>query len=309
MDKSNERQVHIISQVMLFMATIAALLLLANAARSESLHAAPKVGEEYEISKRYETSEQTSDGSSGSSSGRDTIIERVIGVREGGLELEFDLPKEATAEDRARSWQFPVRVFRPTNGSMQLLNRPELEARIEGWLKAAGWTRAACGRWIFTWNAFRIECDPESVIKAVEPFDLRSAGIREGASYQEAEARGPGMLTRKSTGPDGATFAVALEIDPDAVRRARAESDVAVGEMMQEPVTLDGALRERAKEDVSGTISVTIDTDLAGNIRRRTKVTKVETKGPGGRTQSQTVTETVERRPVPTSGSASLLLD
>jgi len=298
MDKFKERQVHMISQVMLFMATIAGLLLLANDARGESPQSAPKVGEEYEISKRYETSQQTSDGSSGSSRGRDTILERVIGVREGGLELEYDLPKNATVEDRARSWQFPVRVFRPTNGSMQLLNRLELEARVEGWLKAAGWTRAVRGRWIFTWNAFRIECDPQSVIKTVEAFDLRSADLREGAPYQETEARGPGTLTRKAAGPNGATFAVVMEIDPDAVRRARADSDVAVGEIMRKPVTLDAALRERAKESVSGTISVTFDTDSARNVRWRTKVTKVETKGPDGRSESQTVTETVERRPV-----------
>ena len=298
MDKFKERQVHVISQMMLFMATIAGLLLLANDARGESPQSAPKVGEEYEISKRYETSQQTGDGSSGSSRGRDTILERVIGVREGGLELEYDLPKNATAEDRARSWQFPVRVFRPTNGSMQLLNRSELEARVDGWLKAAGWTHAVCGRWIFTWNAFRIECDPQSVIKTVEAFDLRSADLREGAPYQETEARGPGTLTRKAAGPNGATFAVVMEIDPDAVRRARADSDVAVGEIMRKPVTLDAALRERAKESVSGTISVTFDTDSAGNVRWRTKVTKVETKGPDGRSERQTVTETVERRPV-----------
>src|SRR5688500_6405172 len=128
MNKSNERQEHI-SQAMLFMATTAALLLLANNVRSEPPQSAPKVGEEYEISKRYETSEQTSDGSSGSSSGRDVILERVIGVREGGLELEYDLPKDATAKDRARSWQFPARVFRRANGSMHLLNSPELESR------------------------------------------------------------------------------------------------------------------------------------------------------------------------------------
>jgi len=303
MDKSNERRVRI-SQAMLFMAALAALLLLANPARSESPQSAPKVGEEYEISKRYETSKQTSDGSSGSSSGRDAILERVVAVREGGLELEYDLPKDATEEGRARSWQFPARVFRPTNGSMQLLNSPELESRVEDWLKAAGWTRAACGRWIFTWDAFRIECDPQSVIKTVEAFDLRSADIREGASYQDIEARGAGTLTRKAAGPNGATFAVVMEIDPDAVRRARADSDVIVGEIMQKPVTLDAALRERANESVFGTISVTFDTDPAGNIRRRTKVTKVETKGPDGRSESQTVTETVERRPV--SGPSTL---
>ena len=89
-----------------------------------------------------------------------------------------------------------------------------------------------------------------------------------------------------------------MEIDPDAVRRARAESDVAVGETMQKPVTLVAALRERAKESVSGTISVTFDTDSVGNVWRRTKVTKVGITGPDGRYESQTATETVQRRPV-----------
>lgn len=278
------------------MAIIVAPFLPASNARGESPQSAPKVGEESEIDKRYETSQKTSDGS-GSSRGRDVILERVIGVREGGLELEYDLPKNATAEDRARNWQFPARIFRRSNGSMLLRNRSELEARVEVWLKAAGLTRADCGRWIFTWNAFRIECDPQSVIKTVEAFDLRSADLREGAPYQEAEARGPGTLTRKAAGPNGATFAVLMEIDPDRVRRARAESDVSVGEIMKKPVTLDVALRERAKESVSGTISVTFDTDSVGNVWRRTKVTKVEGKRQDGQFESQTVTETVERRP------------
>ena len=282
----------------LFMAAVAALLVLGSDARGESPQSAAKVGEAYEISKNYETSQRTSDGASGTSRGRDAIVERVLKVREGGLELEYDLTEDASAEDRARSWQFPVRVFRSTNGSMQLLNRPELEARLDGWLKAARWTRADCGRWIFTWNAFRIECDPQSVIQAVEVFDLRSADLRDGAPYQDAEARGPGRLKRTAVGPNGATFAVALQIDPEAVRRARAESDVAVGEIVQKPVTLEAALRERAKESVSGTISVVLETDSAGNLRRRTKVTKVETKGPGGKAERQTVTETVERRSV-----------
>ncbi len=51
-----------------------------------------------------------------------------------------------------------------------------------------------------------------------------------------------GTLVR-TDGPTGTSFAVALPVDPDAVRRGRAESDVAVGEMMQQPVTLEDALR------------------------------------------------------------------
>ena len=103
------------------------------------------------------------------------------------------------------------------------------------------------------------------------------------------------MLARTAAGPNGATFAVFMEIEPDAVRRARAESDVVDGEIMQKPVTLDAALAVRANESVSGTISVTFDTDSAGNVRRRTKVTKLEIRGSDGLSEKETVTETVER--------------
>jgi hypothetical protein len=304
MKNSKESCAHIIARAILLMAIVSVLLLPSHNARGDSARSTPKVGEEYEISRRYETSQQTSSGSSGSSNGRDAFLERVIGLREGGLELEYDLPKEATPEDRTRNWQFPVRVFRPSSGPTQLLNRPELEARVEGWLKAARWTRAVCGRWIFTWNAFRIECDPQSVIRMIEAWDLRSVDLREGVPYRETEAREPGLLTRKAAGPNGATFNVVMEIDPDKVRRARAESDVAIGEMMQKPVALDTALQERAKEQVSGTISVTFETDSVGHVRRRTKVTKVETKGPEGQSDSEIHTETVERRLVSVTSTA-----
>lgn len=261
--------------------------------------ASPQVGTEYEISKSYETSQQTGDGSSsGSSNGRDVILERVISVRETGSELEYDLPKDATAEDRARTWQFPAHVFKPLKGPMQLLNGGELEVRLEGWLKSAKWTHKMCGRWIFTWNAFRIECDPQSVIKTIEAFDLSSTEISEGAPYREIEALAPGTLAKKAEGPNGATYSVVMDLDPDAIRRARAETDVAVGEMMQKPVALDAALRERAKEGISGTISVTFVTDSAGSVWRRTKVTKLETKKSSGQTETETATEIVERTQV-----------
>jgi hypothetical protein len=264
--------------------------------------AQPKVGEEYEIRKSYETSEVRSDGGSGSSSGHDTLLERVIEVRPDGLELVFDLPKDATAQDRAREWKFPARVFKPSSGPMQLLNRPELEMRLENWLKAAKWTPEICGHWIFTWNAFRIDCDPQSVIPIIESYDLRSADLRDGASYKVTEARGPGTLARRSIGPDGAKFEAVMEIDPDGARRASAESDVAVGEIMGKPISLEAALRERSKESISGTILVTFETDAVGNVGRRTKVTKVEIKSPDGQTETRTATETTERRLV--SGSS-----
>jgi hypothetical protein len=277
---------------------VAALLLLASVAHAGRFPRPPQVGDIYEITLVKDSVQQGTNGSSGSSHDKGRIIEQVTGVRADGLELLYDLPKTTTADERARIWQFPVRVFMPFGGPAQLLNGPELEARLDGWLKAASLARTACGQWIFTWNAFRIECDPQSVIKTIQSYDLRSTDLREGGLYEDSEAGSSGKLTRKADGSDGETFAVQLPVDADAVRRARAESDVVVGEIMKKAVSLEAALHERAGEIVSGTISVAFETDPAGNVRRRTKVTKLDIKLPDGRSETQTITETLERRSV-----------
>jgi hypothetical protein len=271
------------------------LLLTAVVARAGAAPPAPQLGDSYEITLTKE-SEQHGSAGSGSSLDKDTVDERVIGLSTNGVELEYDLPKAATADERAKNWQFPARVFKPFAGPVRLLNIPELEARVDGWLKAAGLSRTVCGHWIFTWSAFRIECDPQSVIKTIEQFDMRSPDLHEGAPYQATEALGPGKLERAAVRPDGAIFSVEMPVDPDAVRRARAESDVVVGQIMNKPVSAESALRERAKESVSGTITVQFETDAAGNVRRQTKVTKLEIKGPDGGSETQTVTETLKRR-------------
>jgi hypothetical protein len=281
-----------------FRGLVAALPLLASVAHAGTFPQAPQVGDTYEITLVKDSVQQGGNGSSGSSHDNDTIIEQVTGVRADGLELLYDLPNTTTADERARIWQFPVRVFMPFGGPAQLLNGPELEARLDGWLKAASLSRTACGHWIFTWNAFRIECDPQSVIKTVQSYDLRSTVLREGGLYQDAEAGSSGKLARKAGGLDGETFVVQMPIDADAVRRARAESDVVVGEIMKKPVSIEAALHERAGEIVSGTISVAFETDPAGNVRQRIKVTKLDIKRPDGRSETQTVTETLKRRPI-----------
>lgn len=156
-----------------------------------------------------------------------------------------------------------------------------------------------CGRWIFTWNAFRIECEPESVIADIEAINLLSADIREGVEYRYPHTLGAGNLVRESEGPEGSTFLVILQVDGDAIRKLRAEGDVAVGEMMREPVTLKAALRERSKEAVTGTVEIRINVDVAGNPVRRTVVTKLQTVQPDGASETEIRTVNVERRAVP----------
>ncbi len=184
---------------------------------------------------------------------------------------------------------------------MQLLNRSELEARVTAWLKAGDLPREACGRWYFTWNAFKVECDPESVIATLDAFDPGPDDLTVGVLIRDPVAIKPGALTPKSKTGASATLVADLAIDPEAVRKARAESDVVVGEITRKPVTLDAALRTRASDAVSGTIRITFETDPAGRTLRRTKVTTLTTTGPsvigpGTRTETQTTTEVLEWR-------------
>lgn len=284
---------------MRMIAAAAATLLPILAARAEPPAAGPRVGDVYAIMRSYQTSEQDSDGSGGTSSGRDATIERVIALRDDGLELEYDLPSEVTAEDRARQWQFPARIFRPLRGPPQLLNRPELEARLEAWLQAARLPRAACGSWYFTWNAFRVECDPQTVVETVEGFDVGPADLRDGAPFESPGARGSAPLRRTAAGPDGATFVVSLPIDPDAVRRDLVESDLAVAEISRETLTREAAVRARASDEISGTVTITFETDAAGRAWRRVTVTEMEIRGPSRQSETRRAEVTLERRLVP----------
>ena len=276
---------------------IAFVLLLAASAAAQTSPPLPKAGETYEIIKSYTTAQETSDDfGSRSSRGSDRIIERVLEVRNGGVELEYDFPKGSGAEERAVNWQLPARLFRSANGSMTLLNRSELEARLAAWLKAAGLAPEACGRWYFTWNAFRVECDPHAVVEAMEAIDLRSVELRDGATYRVADAAGPGVMTRTAGKAGGAKFSAVMPIDPEAVRQARAETDVVLGEIAQKPKTLQAALLDHAGEDISGTIEVTLDVKPDGTAWRRTTLTKRQIKTASD-TVTEVLTQTVERLP------------
>ena len=253
---------------------IAIFVLMASAVRAAPVPHELRAGDVFEISRDIESSSKTADGSStGSSTDRDTIEERVIAINQAGVELEYDLPRGTKADDRDRQWQLPARVLKPPRGPLQLLNGAELTVRVAAWLKSAKLTDAACGHWYFTWTAFRIECDPQTVIETIGGYDLGPDDLAAGAPYRESMALGPAPVKRTAVSPDGAVFRVELAVDPDAVRRELAESDVAVGEVSRKPVSLEDALRARSAEDISGTIDITFETDPAGHVWRQTKIT------------------------------------
>ena len=277
----------------------AALLLPATAAGAEPLRA----GEAYEIATSSEMSERGSDGTRSSARSGSGLIERVLAVRDDGVELEYDLPHDVPAQDRARQWQFPVRVLKPAAGPLQLLNRPELETRAARWLEAAGMPRLACGQWIFTWTAIRIDCDPQTVLDSLEAMDLHPAALRDGALFGDPATRAPAPLRRRARRSHGETFNVLLPVDPDVVRRERAERDRIVAQMVGPAAAEDTGRAGREVADASGTIRIRIETDADGRMRRRVKVTELNVRRRDGVTERSRTTQTLERRLLPATAA------
>ncbi|NYT43060.1 hypothetical protein HZY97_19960 [Sphingomonas sp. R-74633] len=260
--------------------------LLLAALLAPGLASAQAAGDQFQLV-RTTQSEQRSANAMSSSQNSDALLERVVAVMPAGIELEYSLPPGSQGD-----WTFPLRVFQPQSGPRQLRDRPELEKRIDAWLKNANLTRAACGHWVSGWNTFRIECDPEAALRTIDSFAIGQLALADGAPYTDAQAERPVPLKAK---PDGKGFTAELAMDPKRIREDLAQSDLAAAELNGQKLDLDAARKAHASDQVSGTIKVTIDT--AGETRRRARIATV-TITRNGQTETRTTTEIVERRPV-----------
>jgi hypothetical protein len=254
-----------------------------------------QAGDEYRVTVSYATSSKSSDGGSSSSRGHNTYVERVLEVIADGLELEFDLLSEAKEANRLIEWQWPVRVQEASNGDIRLTNKEEMEARRDAWLTAAEIPREACGSWYFTWNAFQVECDPDAIIPTLQDIRLRPSGFGEGKIY-----RHPGTLEGASpkvvaADEQGQTLVAVLPIDADFVRKEKAESDVVVAQILGEELTLQEALAARSAEEITGTLTITFETDPLGRIRQRTTLAEIKTVDASGVEEASTNTRTITR--------------
>ncbi len=255
-----------------------------------------QTGDIYELRLSYESESEETNGSTGSSSGGEMVIERVIAVSESGSELEFDVPEDATEEERLREWKLPVRIFKPVDGPMKLLNRAELEERLEQWLKKAKWTREICGLWIFTWNAFFIDCDPDTAIGIAETYGLEASAYSEGAEFTLKEAQGSAILVSGESEAGIPVLTATLSVNPEVICRQRAESDVAVGQIMGEPVALEDAISKRCKEEIFGTITETYFPDIGENIIKRVRKRQLTITESDGNRTTETHSETLQRK-------------
>jgi hypothetical protein len=249
----------------------------------------------YEIRLEQETQSQGS-GSSGSSRSKNMLIEKVIMEDSAGLLLEFDLPPGTDEAARAREWMFPARIRRSPDGKLNLVNADRLKERNARWLRSGGYDESACGRWVFTWTAIKIECDPQAILDVLQPIDLRFTNLKHGGKFEHPYGAKPGVLALEAQSTTGKSFRADFEIDAEKVRRDRAETDVTVAAMMgQESVSFEHALAARKVEKISGSIQVVIEVDEQGMAWKRIDTIQIQTEAADSEIERETTTSTVER--------------
>ncbi|WP_168707865.1 hypothetical protein [Sphingopyxis sp. PAMC25046] len=251
-----------------------------------------KIGDQFRITLFHQSESKGENGSSSSSSGGHEYLEQILALRDNGVERLYEI---AEPDDKARliNWQFPVRIFEASNGSMKLLNRGELEERRDAWLKAAEIPVDACGTWYFTWNAFQVECDPDAILETIRAIKIQPDHLIEGATFSHPAAIDSGRL--QSVDGESHTFSVDMAANEDYFHRADAQSDVIVGKIMGKPISFEEAYAKRKAEQVTGTIEVILRANAQGRVWKRTiSIEKTKTEA-GGEVEREVMTETVER--------------
>ena len=257
-------------------------------------------GSVFEVQVEYQN-KSSGDGTTGSSSGRNTLTERIIEVDSKEIIVEYDYaPRPRRYVDEQPNlieWEFPATISLKHSDDITLQNIEEITARNTEWREAAGIPNEACGLWYFTWNAFKVECDPNTVIQSLEAFILFDDEIHEGQEIKEFGTLKTGIIKLVSSSP--LTFQAEFEFDPEVIRESRAEQDVIVAQMMQrETISLENALEGRATEQISGNLTATWELDDRGRVIKRTRNSNITIELENGEieklSQKQTTTRTLQ---------------
>lgn len=248
-------------------------------------------GEWYRIAVSYETQTEGA-GSSSSSRGRTVYSEQILSDSGDCTVKRFDIVDEEGRERPLAEWQWPVEVERCGNEARRMLNLPEMEARLATFLETADIPREACGRHYFTWNVFRIECDPQAVLPTIEAIDLGSLTLADGAEYAQSGIPRSATLVMVSADDGMITLRTEFAVDPVRFREETARTEVVVGDVMGEAVSYKDALAQAQKMEVSGSIVITFEKATDMSSIRQSVVTRliVEEPGDGQETRYSKVT-------------------
>lgn len=247
-----------------------------------------------------QTRSNSSMGGGGSSQTNSAILERRIGKRDGGLELEYsfsqsDIPK-------IESWKLPARVLVVPGSSIELLNESEISTRLNSFLDKNLEIRKQCGEVVFTWTAFEIHCDTDHVIDLIESYNLHLGSLYESKLYEEKDTIAPAPLKRVSVDGNNLAYEVELKLDPIYLQKEYEKTIEQVAQITGESVSsvMSSSLKltDNEKPKFSGTRLVTIETSPSGlvvKIKRETTTTII---GGGTFRETRSQNETLKRQEV-----------
>lgn len=243
----------------------------------------------------YERSSKRSDGqTSGTSHGRQALIETVIEETSGGVVLQYDLPRDEGGKANSGFWYFPARVLERPDGSLELLDEQVVEARINQWLDKHKISKEACGMWSHGGGfPFKVDCDPQSILDQIESFDLRIPDLMAGAEYSHALGDVPGELMALPAARPG--YSVTFTVDQDKARAGEVANALILAQMLGQDLTRQQAEEDAAKIGFQGTIRIEFDLNPAGTVIRKTERTEITVTRPGEDAETTTSLTTVTR--------------
>lgn len=289
----------------LALAAAAALALAVAAAAqeapptSEIVVTTPAVASAWEVTLAYEDSSRREDGSSESSSrGQTAVTERVLERDARGWLIEYGFPPDTSEEDRLREWQFPLRVFRSNSGDLVLANEAELQARADEWLERAKLSREACGTWYFTWNAFRVDCDPATALGIAEGYDLWLMDfVRTGKlGHEFATEPRAAVPTRDDAG--NTIYTAALTIDPEKVRKSELKSQEIAATFYQDDAYLAEQVAKINASEYAGSVLVIVTQGSDGIFHSVKTVSTLTVTLPEGERELRNSQRTLTRTPL-----------
>ena len=243
--------------------------------------------DQYEISVRYETRSE-GNGSSGSSSGSNLYSEVAYPTQGACRTRRFDGIDDPERKRPLADWQLPVEVRECDDQPPVIVNQKEMLARLDAFLAAAKVSREACGKHYFTWNVFKIECDPETVLDTVAGINLGGIPLHDGADYEVPRTGIRVTLALVETTPDGRhTFTSSGAIDPAFLRQEAANTIMVVTEIMCEAVTREQAIAQMEDYQFSGEAKIvlvddpatgTITQTVTSDVREVNAIGEVETR-------------------------------
>lgn len=225
---------------------------------SPALAKEPAQVEHYSITTRYSTVSEGG-GSSGSSRGSNAYREEVRTDAEGCRLRQFDIDDTDGRKRPLSQWQMPIVVRQCPGAAPALANRDAMLARRDAFLAAMNVTTDVCGAHYFTWNVFRIDCDPDEAVDRLAEIDLGSIRLEDGAEYALPDTGTRVTLRRKASEvPGQILFAGSAAIDPEYLRSRAAETIMVVAEVSGEKMTRDEAISQIAGRRYSGESAITL---------------------------------------------------